>query len=64
MKKFEVHVKEVNHGYVIVEAESREKATEIALYKYHRGMAVMSDDSNVKTETIKEILPMGFRRSP
>jgi hypothetical protein len=61
MKKFEVCIKEINHGYIIVSAENARKATRIALQKYHREMAVMGDEPDIETETVREILPMGFR---
>lgn len=59
-KKYEVCVKEVIYGYVMVDAENSKKATQIALRKYNKGMVVMAEDSDVKMKTIKEITPIGF----
>ncbi|MEI6396596.1 MAG: hypothetical protein WCO48_00770 [Candidatus Taylorbacteria bacterium] len=60
MKKYEVKIKEVNYGYIIVDADDPKKATEIAVRKYHHGLAVMDDDPNIETKTIREIFPIGF----
>jgi len=61
MKKFEVCVKEISEGYVIVDAENSDKAKRIAIQKCNRGMAIMGDDSDVETVAVKEIVPIGFQ---
>lgn len=61
MKTFEVCIKEINHGYVIVNAENPKKAVGVALRKYHRDIAVMGDEPEVEAGTVKEISPMGFQ---
>lgn len=60
LKKYEVSVKEINYGHVIVDAENSAKATQVALQKYYHGKAFMNDEPDIETEGVKEILPIGF----
>jgi hypothetical protein len=61
MRKYEVCVKEISEGYVVVNARSEKEATEIALRKCNRGNAIMGDELKIKTGTVKEIKPIGFQ---
>jgi len=59
-KKFEVLLSEIKYGHVVVEAQSRDEATRIALQNYQQGRVTMGDDSDIQTKTVKEIPPIGF----
>jgi len=61
LKRFEVSVTEINHGFVLVEARSLDEARLIAQNKCMKGMAIMEETPSIETRKIKEVLPMGFR---
>ncbi len=61
MKKYEVHVKKISEGYIIVEAENQKKAEQIALLKCYKGSAIISDDIKIETASVRKLEPLGFR---
>lgn len=61
LKKYEVSVKEINQGYVIVEAENAKQAKRVATKKYRQYMVLINDEPEIKTKVEREISPIGFR---
>jgi hypothetical protein len=53
MKKFTVSIKEINYGATIVEAESEEKAEELAMEVYYNG-DIHWTDSEIDEITVDE----------
>ena len=52
MKKYNVCIKEISFGVVNVEAESEEKAREIAMDQAGMGMAIMAGDVEYETGSV------------